>query len=209
MSKLMVIIALLGTTFAAHADRDDDREKLNRAKAAYAQGVEAALESKLLDKRTSKIKFPGTGTYISANGVCNDGESIHSIYPIQFCVQWRAKVDDEWKYFDSKRKAEGRNDRSVTCTRKGDRFFSHQINYTNDVCSLWRAKVDDEWKYFDTKRKAEGRSDRNATCVETAMVAASMPTTYKIDFYAKDRKDRFDNEWYVGSYGFDVQACEM
>jgi hypothetical protein len=156
-------------------------------------------------KRTMSVQMPGTSTFVSGTEVCIAGNTVRTINPVSYCVQWTGKdKDGDIRTFDNYLDANNliKGGAAGNCSGKVQKILSTPVNYSATKCTLWSAVDDGEKKYFSSKSKAEDYGG-NAVCAKYQTYNATYPTTFKVEFF----RNKLEDNQYLGSHTYAVARC--
>ncbi len=204
---MKVVVALILGLCMNNAFAKDDYQIQAETK-FNAMSAQEAYESSF-KQRSMSVQMPGTSTWVSGREVCIAGNSVRTINPVSYCVQWTGKdKDGDVRTFDNYLDAKNilKGNVADKCSGKVHKILSTPINYSATKCTLWSAKGgdDDNWetKYFSSKSKAEDYGGE-AVCAKTETYTATYPTTFKVEFF----RNEVENNRYLGSHTYAVARC--
>ena len=206
-NQMKVVVALILGLCMSNAFAKDDYQSQAEAKFNAMSAQEAYTSS--FKQRTMSVQMPGTSTWVNGREVCIAGNSVRTINPVSYCVQWTGKdKDGDVRTFDNYLDAKNilKGNVADKCSGKIHNILSTSINYTATKCTLWSAKGgdDDNWetKYFSSKSKAEDYGN-DVSCAKNETYTATYPTTFKVEFF----RNEVENNRYLGSHTYAVARC--
>lgn len=204
---MKVVVALIVGLCVSTAFAKDDKQMQAEAKFKAMSAQEAFASG--FKQRIMDVQMPGTSTWVKPTGLCIQGNTVRTVDPIGYCVQWTGKNDDG-KFVTVDTYWEAKNVFSAhpasLCSAQVYQILSTPIRYAATKCTMWSAKGgdDDNWKtkYFSSQSKADDYGS-NVTCVETQNYTAKFPTSFEVKFY----RNSFENNRYLGSHTYGIGRC--